>query len=185
MCVCHAGVVPGLVRRALTDLPQTIARAWNWKSAVLSAIGRASLFFLTNLPAGLDAAVSAAGTEIGYRLLAAGFYGTLTERFARLEATRGSTVAALIVVPGIAHGIEYVVHRSAGTALAGTSVLVSVAVSIATTRLNLSAMRHGLLVVGGTSASLWSDVRTIARYGVAAVTRRWRTMTWQQDRPSA
>ena len=63
----------------------------------LSAAGRASLFFLTNLPAGVDAAVAAAGTEVGYRLLAAGFYGTLTERFARLEATRRSTIAALLV----------------------------------------------------------------------------------------
>jgi hypothetical protein len=185
MYVCHAGVVPGSVRRALTDLPRTIARAWNWKAAVLSAIGRASLFFLTNLPAGVDAAVAAAGTEIGYRLLAAGFYGTLTERFARLEATRGSTVAALIVIPGIAHAIEYLVHRGAGTAMAGTSVLVSIAVSIMTTRLNLFAMRQGLLVVDGASATLRSDLRAIAACGAAAVTRRWRTMTWQDDRPSA
>ncbi len=166
-------------------MTRTIARAWNWKAAVLSAIGRAALFFLTNLPAGLAAATSAAGTEIGYRLLAAGFYGTLTERFARLDATRGSTVAALLVVPGIAHSIEYVVHRNAGTAMAGTSVLVSIAVSIATTRLNLSAMRHGLLVVGSTSASLRSDLRTIAACSLAAVTRRWRALTWQHDRPSA
>lgn len=173
------------VRAALADLSRAVAHAWNWKSAVLSAAGRASLFFLTNLPAGVDAAVAAAGTEVGYRLLAAGFYGTLTERFARLEATRGSTIAALLVIPGIAHGIEYLVHRGAGTAMAGASVLVSIAVSIMTTRLNLSAMRHGLLVVGGTSASLRSDLRAMAACGAAAVMRRWRGAAWQDDRPSA
>ena len=57
--------------------------------------------------------------------------------------------------------------------------------SIMTTRLNLSAMRHGLLVVGGTSASLRSDLRAMAACGAAAVMRRWRGAAWQDDRPSA
>src|SRR5262245_32283015 len=115
-------------------------RAWNWKAALLSACARAPLFFLTNLPAGVDAALAAGTTEFAYRAVAAGFYGALTEQFSRLRATRTTTLATVIVVPGVAHLIEYAVHTSAGTARAGTAVLVSIGLSVITTRINLFAM---------------------------------------------
>jgi hypothetical protein len=52
---------------------------WNWKSAVLSSLLRASLFFATNLAAGLPAAIAAMKTELVFRGVTSGFYGALTE----------------------------------------------------------------------------------------------------------
>jgi hypothetical protein len=133
--------------------------AWNWKAALVSAIGRACLFGTINLPAGIVPALHAASTELIYRSIASGFYGALTQHFAGRRATRARTAFALLVVTGLSHSIEYVVHRSAGTPLVGRAVLASIAVSLATTWLNLAAMRRGLLVAGRNEQSLRDDLR--------------------------
>ncbi len=139
-------------------LLHTIARAWNWKSALLSATSRALLFFLANLSAGLHPAIAAAQTEFLYRAVAAGFYGSLTEQFARRRASRGMTIAAVLTVPAVAHGVEFLVHHASGTPRLGTALLASIAFSLVTTRFNLFAMRRGLLLG---SRPLSSDVRTL------------------------
>ena len=59
---------------------------WNWKSAVVSALCRASIFFVINISAGWDAALAAMQVEFAYRAVAAGFYGSLTQYFAQLHA---------------------------------------------------------------------------------------------------
>lgn len=120
--------------------------AWNWKSALVSAIGRAPIFFAINLTAGLPAALAAFQTEFLYRVVAAGFYGALTEYFARLPSRGAATWAALIVLPTLAHAVEYVVHWWAGTPRIGPAIVASVAVSVATTRFSLFVMRRGLFV---------------------------------------
>ena len=135
-----------------------LARAWNWKSALLSATSRALLFFLANLSAGLHPAITAAQTEFLYRAVAAGFYGSLTEQFARRRASRATTVAAVVTVPAVAHLVEFIVHHASGTPRLGTAVLISIAFSLATTRFNLFAMRRGLLL--GTR-SLAADIREL------------------------
>jgi hypothetical protein len=56
-----------------------LLQRWNWKSAVLSSLLRASLFFVTNLVAGLPAAIAAMKTELVFREITSGFYGALTE----------------------------------------------------------------------------------------------------------
>lgn len=134
-----------------------VTRVWNWKSAVVSAIMRAPIFFAANLPAGLDAATAAFVTEFTYRVTSAGFYGALTGYFARRQARRAATVQALIVLPLLAHSVEYLVHWFAGTPHIATAVAGSVAASMATTRLSLFLMRRGLFVAGG--QSLRDDLR--------------------------
>jgi hypothetical protein len=123
--------------------------AWNWKSALVSAIGRAPIFFVANLSAGLPAALAAFQTEFLYRVIAAGFFGALTEYFARLPSPRTATWAALIVLPTLAHGVEYIVHFWAGTARIGPAIMASIAISVATTRFSLFVMRRGLFVSRG------------------------------------
>src|SRR5688572_9273253 len=78
---------------------RAVGKLWNWKSAVVSAIGRSSIFLVVNLPAGVAAALAASRTEFAYRLFAAGFYGALTAWFARKYPSRAGTIAALVVVP--------------------------------------------------------------------------------------
>jgi len=139
----------------------TLARAWNWKAAVVSSLCRASIFFLANLSAGLEAAMAAMQVEFLYRAVAAGFYGSLTERFARARSERHATWAAMIVVPGIAHLVELGIHLWAGTPMIGWSLAGSVAFSLLTTRFNLFAMRRGVMTVGRGSATVWQDLRAM------------------------
>lgn len=163
-----------------TSCLRTIARAWNWKSALFSAMARAALFFAANLSAGLHPAIAAAQTEFLYRAVAAGFYGSLTEYFSSMRASRGTTLAAVVVVPAVAHAVEFLVHRASGTPKLGTAVLVSIAFSLVTTRFNLFAMRRGLLLGG---RSLAVDIRALAALGRASVASgRRAARTWSRAR---
>jgi hypothetical protein len=148
---------------------------WNWKSAVVSSACRAALFFLLNLSSGLGAALAAMQVEFVYRAIAAGWYGALTEAFARRTSGWRANAIALVVVPGIAHSIEFTIHWIAGTPELGRSVAGSVAFSAVTTAFNLFAMRRGALTVGPGSQSLAADLVSIVDMGVAAVRSiRWR-----------
>jgi hypothetical protein len=141
--------------------PAWIVRHWNWKSAILSSMCRAAVFFAANLSAGLAAAFGALGVELGYRVLAAGIYGALTERCGHITPARSGLFAALVFIPGLAHTVEYVVHALAGTPKLGAGMLGSVAFSCITTAFNLFAMRHGAFIVGDGRGTLASDMRRL------------------------
>lgn len=140
-----------------------LGRRWNYKSAILSSLFRGQLFFFANLTAGVSAAAGALVTECCFRFLTAGSYGALTQAFRRVEPPRAGMIGALIIVPGIAHVLEFFVHWWWGTAELARSVSVSVMFTMASTSFNLFAMRHGALVVGAGSQSLADDLRAVPR----------------------
>ena len=140
-----------------------LVRRWNYKSAILSASVRASLFFATNSTAGMDAAVAAMATEFCFRISTAGFYGAVTQAFRRVEPAHRGTLAAMIVLPLLAHSLELLVHWSRGTPALGLSMAVSVAFTALSTSFNLFAMRHGVFVVGAGKQSLPSDLLSLPR----------------------
>lgn len=162
-----------------------LTRGWNWKSAILSALCRAPVFFAANMSAGMPAAVAAFQTEFCFRLVAAGFYGGITEAFSRVRPARAATLGALIVVPGLAHAAEFLVHWWAGTSNLGASIGASVLMSMVTTRISLFVMRRGLFVVRGRPQSLQADIlqfgRLLARgaMSVTAMLRGRRRLTPQ------
>jgi hypothetical protein len=135
---------------------------WNWKTSLASALLRAPLFFFTNLEAGWAAAYAAFVTEFLYRVIAAGFYGALTEAFARIPS-RLRSASALVVLPGIGHGVEFLVHAWAGTPALGRSIAASVVVSVFTTLFSLSVMRKGLFLAQS-DRSFWTDVKQLAAF---------------------
>jgi uncharacterized membrane protein YagU involved in acid resistance len=138
-------------------------RRWNWKSAVLSSIVRSTLFFLANLDAGLSAARAAFLTELIFRSSTAGFYGALTQAFRQIRPVWTGTLAGMIVLPLVAHLLEFIVHYLRGTARLGESITLSVGFTALSTSFNLFAMRRGALTVGEGSQSLWHDVCRIPR----------------------
>jgi len=140
---------------------ERFGRIWNWKSALVSALLRAPIFFLANVQAGLDAATAAFATEFAYRVVSAGFYGALTGFFARLRSARAATLQAVILMPALAHGLEYLVHASAGTPHIAPALAASVAVSMCTTRFSLFLMRRNLFIPG--RQSLAADLRGLVR----------------------
>jgi hypothetical protein len=136
-----------------------LVRRWNWKSAVLSSLFRSSLFFVANLSAGPDAAQAAFLTELAYRGVTAGFYGALTQAFRDARPAWAGMVAAMILLPGVSHLLEFIVHWFRGTPNLTESVALSVAFTALSTSFNLFAMRRGALIVGGDSSSLLRDLR--------------------------
>lgn len=134
---------------------------WNWKSALVSATCRAVIFFAINAQTSLAAGVAALQVEFAYRSLASGFYGALTQRFARHPNVRVATWTAMGVLPALAHGIEWIVHSWAGTPALGWSIAGSVLFSALTTRFHLVAMRRGVMTVGPGSQSLVADLRAM------------------------
>ncbi len=132
---------------------------WNWKSAVLSAAIRSTLFFAANAGAGVAAARAAFVTELVFRGATSGFYGTVTQALRDVRPARHATAAAVVAVPLVAHALETLVHWSRGTARLTESIALSVAFTILSTAFNLFAMRRGALLVGGEGSSLWGDLR--------------------------
>lgn len=147
---------------------------WNYKSALISAICRGPMFFVTNLPAGMHAALGAMWAESLFRFVAAGFYGALTQAFRRVEPPMAGTLAAIVVLPALGHSAEFLVHWLRGTPYLSASLAASVAFTVLTTAFNLFAMRRGALIVGKGSRPLWHDLIRMPAL-IAAFLLSWRS----------
>ena len=160
----HEPVDVGAVLRQFVAHPwDTLARRWNYKSAVLSSAVRSLLFFATNLTAGPEAALAAMFTELCLRFATAGFYGAATQAFRRVEPPIHGTLPALVLLPASAHSLELVVHWARETPALAASIGVSMAFTVVSTAFNLFAMRRGVLVVGADGASLVTDLCRMPR----------------------
>ncbi|HEV7967198.1 MAG TPA: hypothetical protein VGP19_06505 [Candidatus Acidoferrales bacterium] len=146
-------VLHGLIRHPARNL---IPR-WNWKSAVLSSLFRAGIFFFTNLAAGWHAAVGALFAELALRGVTSGFYGAITEMFSEARPVWAAMTAAMVVLPLVNHSLEFLVHWLRGTPKLGFSITSSVVFTALSTSFSVYAMRHGVLTVGGKSQSLRED----------------------------
>jgi hypothetical protein len=152
----------GDVLRALFTRPrERLVRRWNWKSALLSSVVRASLFFVTNLPAGRSAARSAAVAELLFRGSTSGFYGAITEAFVPARPARTAMLTASVFLAVISHTLEFLLHYSRGTPRLLSSIIVSAAFTIVSTAFNLFAMRQGVFIVGEGRRSIAADLARI------------------------
>lgn len=138
-----------------------VGRRWNYKSAVLSAMLRSSIFFGANRVAGLDAALAAMATEFCFRIVTAGFYGAVTQAFRRVEPPHAGILAAMVLLPVLAHSMELTVHWWRGTPELGVSMAASVTFTALSTSFNVFAMRRGAFVVGGDGRSLFADLLSL------------------------
>ncbi|MBV8514431.1 MAG: hypothetical protein JO260_03935 [Acidobacteria bacterium] len=149
----------GLLREPV----QRLVYRWNWKSAVLSSLLRATLFFATNLTAGLPAAFAAMRTELVFRAVTSGFYGALTENFRGAEPPWAAAITVMILLPIANHSLEFVVHWLRGTRNLASSIVASVVLTAFSTLFNLFVMRRGALIVGEGRRSLASDLAQMPR----------------------
>lgn len=178
---CHAGRPPvsvgasvpnTTVRAVLADLarhPSRLLHQWNWKSAVVSALLRSSIFFTVNLPSGRDAATAAFVTEVCFRLATSGFYGGITSAFRLVEPEWKGMLAAMLVLPVVSHSLELLVHTLRGTPELAASILASVAFTVLSTSFNVFAMRRGALITGAGSEPLHRDLMRMPALCVAFV----------------
>jgi hypothetical protein len=138
-----------------------LVRRWNWKSAVLSSLLRATIFFFTNLVAGWHAALGAMFAELALRSVTSGFYGAITESVSLARPAWAATAVAMVALPLMAHSMEFVVHWVRGTPKLGVSIGTSVIFTALSTAFNLYAMRRGILVTSRNSKSLGHDLGQI------------------------
>jgi hypothetical protein len=136
----------------------SLLKKWNWKSAVLSSLLRASIFFAANISAGLPAALAALYTELAFRGITSGFYGAITEVFSDVEPGWAAAATVMILLPLLNHSVELLVHWLRGTHNLAASILASVCFTAISTLFNLYAMRRGALIVGHGSHSLGRDL---------------------------
>jgi hypothetical protein len=135
-----------------------LIRRWNWKSAVLSSLPRATIFFFTNLVAGWHAALGAMLAELAFRSVTSGFYGAITESFSLARPAWAATAVAMVALPFLAHSMEFVVHWVRGTPNLGLSIRTSVIFTALSTAFNLYAMRRGILVTNRNCRPLRHDL---------------------------
>jgi len=147
--------------RLLRHPVDALVRRWNWKSAILSSILRAALFFFANLSAGFSAALAATSTELVFRGITSGFYGACTENFREAEPPWAAALSVMLLLPLTAHAAELLVHWLRGTAKLLPSILSSVVFTALSTLFNLYAMRRGALVVGAHRRSLLDDLPSV------------------------
>jgi len=160
-CTRERTAVGGVLLRLLRDPYSVLIRRWNWKSAVLSSLFRAMIFFFVNLSAGWPAAVAAMNTELLFRSISSGFYGALTEAFREAEPPWAATLAVALILPFANHSLEFLIHWMRGTRKLVPSIIASVCFTALSSVFNFYAMRRGALVVGEGRRSLLSDLRSM------------------------
>jgi hypothetical protein len=148
-----------VLRRFVFEPRKFLVGRWNWKSAVLSSWFRAAIFFFVNLTAGWPAAVAAMSTELVFRGITSGFYGTISEGLAEAEPQWAAALCVMLAVPLVNHSLEFGVHWLRGTQKLMPSIAASVVFTMLSTLFNLYAMRRGALLVGTGRGSLLEDLR--------------------------
>jgi hypothetical protein len=155
-----------------------VLNIWNWKAAIMSAIYRAPIFFLTTLKAGWRPALSAMLLEGLFRAFTSGFYGAITQALRSMEPLWLAIFIISVILPGVVQGLDFIVHWIRGTPNGLTGVLVSIIVTGVASLFNWFAMRRGTLLTGGEGQSFAADLRSlpgiIVRFAASGPLALWR-----------
>jgi hypothetical protein len=162
--------VKDAVLRLLRRPTEHLICRWNWKSAILSSVFRAAIFFFANLSAGLGAALAAMNTELVFRAVTSGFYGALTENFREAEPPWTAALTVMVLLPLTGHSLEFLAHWLRGTQKLLPSIISSMVFTALSTLFNFYAMRRGALVVGRHKKPLLEDLRSVPRLLMEFVT---------------
>lgn len=156
--------------------PWQIISRWNWKSASIGALVRASFYF-TVYTASRESWVvtlTAMAVEFSFRFFTSGAAGALVQSFRRATPAWVATVIVTFTLPTISHLVEFFTHylqeRYFSDIFAASqnnsrqkAFAISVLFSVISAMFNLFIMRHGVLLVGAgrETGSFLSDLRRI------------------------
>lgn len=139
---------------------------WNWKAAVLSALLRAPIFFVTYVfkKDGLKLAVGAAITQSVFRFIFGGVNGAIIQSFSKVEPAWHAVLTVPLILATFSHIVEYIVQTmyDTQTGVNGktNAIAVSIIISAISAVFNLFAMRRGALLVKDESEqSIWRDLK--------------------------
>ncbi len=166
----------GDVFRSLWQHPVQLIMRWNWKSALLGAILRASFYFTVYQASRENWVVTltAVLVELSFRFFTSGISGAVVQSFRRARPAWLATLIVTTTLPVFSHSIEYATHFAQenyfNSVFAASennarqkAFAVSVLFSVLSALFNLFVMRHGVLLVGAgaETKSLWSDLKRI------------------------
>jgi hypothetical protein len=140
-----------------------IIRRWNWKSALLSAMLRGTLFFSAAIPNGIASAVRATTTEWAAVVPLVGVFGALIQALRCAEPAWASTLVVTLILPAITQAIEVAAHWSAHTPSLAVSELGSVVLSMVSSAFTLYLMRRDAFIVGNHASGLRHDLKRLPR----------------------
>jgi hypothetical protein len=177
--------VPEALAHLLLNPWRRLLLRWNWKTALLSACARGTIFFIANIGAGLGAALDAMRVEAALFATLAGFHGALTQTFRSAQPAWAATMTVMALAPAVNHTLEYLLHYASGTRRITAGVAASISLSIFSAVFNLFAMRRGVLIVGDERASLIDDLRRMPRivfdFAMAIPRALWRMRFCHRD----
>lgn len=175
--LANRGLTATTVLKCLCKNPyRHLIRRWNWKTACLSAFSRGIVILAANLPSGGAYAFEVMLVEVCYRGLTSGFFSSAIQSFRCVRPAWAATLVTIAFVPGAADVLEIVVQRLHGTQRLGATIAASLILTCLSVLFELYAMRHGILVMGKTSGSLWQDLRSLRKLGRESVEEGWRWM---------
>lgn len=172
-------ITVGGVLSNLVQHPGQIITRWNWKSALIGALLRASFYF-TVYQASRESwlvTLTAVCVELFFRFLTTGMSGAVVQSFRRAQPFWLANVIVSILLPLFSHTVEFVTHyaqeRYFFDVFAATensvarqrAFAISVLFSVLSALFNLFAMKHGVLLVGAgeETGTLWDDVKKLPR----------------------
>src|SRR6187399_772502 len=168
--------VTDVIRNLLAHPGQIISR-WNWKTAMLGAVVRAS-FYLAVYQASRETwivTLTAVLVEMIFRFFTTGAAGAVVQSFRRATPVWLANVIVSISLPAFSHTVEYVTHyaqerylydifaASENSVARQRTFAISVLFSVISALFNLFAMKHGVLLVGAgkETKSFFSDIKRI------------------------
>jgi hypothetical protein len=164
------------VVRSLVSHPLQILSRWNWKSATLGAVFRASFYFTVYKASkeNWSVTLTAVFVEFAFRFFTSGISGALVQSFRRATPAWLATSIVTISLPIFGHTVEFITHYIQETFFADVfaaaenkarqkAFAVSVLISVLSAMFNIFIFRKGVLLVGAgaETKSLWGDVKSL------------------------
>ena len=136
---------------------------WNWKSALLSALFRAPIFFAASVGHGALLALEGAGVEALFNSVGAGLYGAFLQKLRHSKPAWLAWLVGACFVPILIQLCENAFHYAVGTSRLHRSIVISICLSALSATFNLFAMRRGTLLSGAGSETLMNDLGNMPR----------------------
>ncbi len=172
-------ITVGDVFRNLVRHPAQIITRWNWKSASLGALLRASFYF-TVYQASRESwlvTLTAVLVELTFRFLTTGMSGAVVQSFRKAQPVWLANLIVSIMLPAFSHTVEFVTHyaqeryffdifaSSQNSVARQRAFAISVLFSVISALFNLFAMKHGVLLVGAgiETRSFKDDIKRMPR----------------------
>ncbi len=170
--------VGGVLRNLVRHPAQLITR-WNWKSASIGAVLRASFYFGVYQASreGWLVTLTAVFVELSFRFITTGMSGAVVQSFRRATPFWLANAIISISLPAFSHTVEFLTHyaqeryffdifaASQNSVARQRAFAISVLFSVMSALFNLFAMKHGVLLVGAGAETLsfWDDMKRIPR----------------------